>query len=849
MFEGYLEYGGVEVVNSRRVSDLALSDGVAWIMGPTYPELETSISTDSGFDLSDPTQAPWYDANRTDLSTRFYGVYGLSVTAAYDSVKTTPVTQNAGDGGVLGASRKGTKSIVVKATLLALGADAMEFGRAWLQSVLDLGNCGQEGDCERADALFFAAIPNGTTSDALEKSRYLKFAGTTSGPFAVNEYASRGVYNTDVEWTWTSEKPYIYGPERDVTLSVATSLALIQDSPINWIPYPSAELPFAQPIYTNLITNPSMEGLGNASILLTNLSTNPSIETATTGYSAIPGTTGVAALTSAAPSTTTAYGTKVLKCTWSTASTAVGGGVSHGVLVTAGLTYSFAFRHVKTSIVNTLQFSVDWLNNASAVISNSAGNTIACSAGAINTTFQLLNVVAPVGAVSASVKVISTAAGVVNSINSFIEVDGVQVIQAGFLPTYFDGATAAGTDIGYAWTGAANASTSYMAGLGPTAAYSVSAGTGGSAILYSGTSAPFVPFIGGRSLLQQWTVASTAVRGGILMGVAGTGPAIVAGQTYSGFGYVYCSKAQLMSVELQFYDASNALLGAVTVGSSVLLVANTWTQLVVSGAAPAGAATARLFFTSEAGTGGVVWNAGDTLQLDAVMLTNTAAPIPYFDGDNAYPAGDYNLTWLGTAEASASTQQVVPVIAKNVNTNPGAELVTTGWTGTKSIVSGTDPGGRLVTGRSPLLSALGSYCFQAALTGTGTGAVATSVSTISIMNTVSIAAVPTGKLLRLSIWAASAILAGTVSAITALSVTAQFLNSGASPVGTTQTLTADAHGRGVYSISKVAIPAGAVTVVFTISANVTWSDGTTDAATSDVRIYADASTVAYFGGV
>jgi len=106
---------------------------------------------------------------------------------------------------------------------------------------------------------------------------------------------------------------------------------------------------------------------------LTNLVTNPSGETATTGYAAVAGTTGVAAVTSASPSVTSAFGTKVLKTTWSTANTASGAGITYDVPVTAGTVYSFAFNHFLSSIPTRVAMNVEW-RTAAATISTTSGS-------------------------------------------------------------------------------------------------------------------------------------------------------------------------------------------------------------------------------------------------------------------------------------------------------------------------------------------------------------------------------------------------------------------------------------------------------------------------------------------
>lgn len=190
--------------------------------------------------------------------------------------------------------------------------------------------------------------------------------------------------------------------------------------------------------------------------LFRNLSTNPSGEVSAAGYAAVPGTSGTAAVTSANPSTTTAFGAKVLKTTWSVASSAAGGGVSFDVAVTAGQVVSVQFGHVKASIGNRLQLSIEW-RTASATISTVTATAIQVTAGAINTGFKLENVTAPATATVARVKVLSVAGtGYANwSIGSYLEVDGMlfplgattTLTIAPRTNTYLEG----GSQLGYLW--------------------------------------------------------------------------------------------------------------------------------------------------------------------------------------------------------------------------------------------------------------------------------------------------------------------------------------------------------------------------------------------------------------
>lgn len=192
-----------------------------------------------------------------------------------------------------------------------------------------------------------------------------------------------------------------------------------------------------------------------------NYSVNPSAEVSAVGYTAIPGTGGTAACTSAAPSTTTAFGAKVLATTWSAGSSAAGGGVLMAVPINAGYTYSFGFGHIKSSITNRLQLIVDWYN-AGTYLSSSLGAQFVATGGAINAGTQLVDVVAPATATIAQVKVVSVAGtSYANwSAGSYLEVDGMMVNFGATLLPYLDGDTPDTTAYEYAWDGTTGLSTS-----------------------------------------------------------------------------------------------------------------------------------------------------------------------------------------------------------------------------------------------------------------------------------------------------------------------------------------------------------------------------------------------------
>ncbi|QNJ55535.1 minor tail protein [Microbacterium phage Phinky] len=159
-YEGYLRVGGVEVVNTERARGYATTNDCPahWIAAEECEGLGDALASEP-YTYDNITSAPWYDRSLASLSRRFYGVVGLTISGASDSTRRFAATEGVTDGGTNGRSRKGMRSLRATATLLARGADALDYGSQWLSSVFD-GGCGLHADaCSMTDAEFLSACP------------------------------------------------------------------------------------------------------------------------------------------------------------------------------------------------------------------------------------------------------------------------------------------------------------------------------------------------------------------------------------------------------------------------------------------------------------------------------------------------------------------------------------------------------------------------------------------------------------------------------------------------------------------------------------------------------------------
>lgn len=89
-----------------------------------------------------------------------------------------------------------------------------------------------------------------------------------SGPLVLRHFTNANYHAYEIEFTLAAAVPYIYGEPKALPRDVSTP-SVVQDSPFNLVPFPSAELYDA----TNLV-------------VATNLATNPSVEVAATGWTA-----------------------------------------------------------------------------------------------------------------------------------------------------------------------------------------------------------------------------------------------------------------------------------------------------------------------------------------------------------------------------------------------------------------------------------------------------------------------------------------------------------------------------------------------------------------------------------
>ena len=223
---------------------------------------------------------------------------------------------------------------------------------------------------------------------------------------------------------------------------------------------------------------------------------------------------------------------------------------------------------------------------------------------------------------------------------------------------YFDGSSADTADTDFVWSGTANNSISLANGLHPTgwADFAQAAAiSGGAGAAYRVTGAIGL-YPGGQptgSFSARYAFRGDASAAGFR---AGTDDALTAevseGGTYYGSIYARPSKSQRLAALIVWYDDLGVEIGT-TLGPAQVVAAGSTVRLLAGGLAPEDGQAA-VFAVDVTGTGWSLWLGGDSITVDAAMLT-IGSQYAYFDG-SAPDTAQYLYAWLGAANASVSTR-------------------------------------------------------------------------------------------------------------------------------------------------------------------------------------------------
>lgn len=204
MYDGFMAYDGVPLLDATRTKAMAEAAGAGWYAG---------CDPCPGLGLpTDVTTAPWWDPNFYDVSRRFFGLVATSISPFLSSRAIRPVTPLARSGASIGRRYEQHREVVVAASLLALDRPAAVYGMEWLTNFLQYGAlCGEhERDRTGFDLEVWLWCPRERVG---AHQRFLYEVHVTDGPTILRERDLSGGcgHIIDVEFTLTAANPGVYG--------------------------------------------------------------------------------------------------------------------------------------------------------------------------------------------------------------------------------------------------------------------------------------------------------------------------------------------------------------------------------------------------------------------------------------------------------------------------------------------------------------------------------------------------------------------------------------------------------------------------------------------------------------
>lgn len=149
---------------------------------------------------------------------------------------------------------------------------------------------------------------------------------------------------------------------------------------------------------------------------------------------------------------------------------------------------------------------------------------------------------------------------------------------------------------------------------------------------------------GSYGLRKTWTTGG----GGQDIGMQYVSP-VTAGKTYTLSAYIRSSVLTNHKPFIQWRDGTSTQIGATINGTEVSIPINTWQRLSMTATAPAGAVSVVFVWGPYPSSGSPASVAGQTLDFDGMMITESSAVQTYADGSSL------NWVWNSTANNSTST--------------------------------------------------------------------------------------------------------------------------------------------------------------------------------------------------
>lgn len=162
MYDGFLSFGGTELINEERTRKY-IEHQLPQMAFRKNPDPSETLHVALGHT---PYESPLVDdaewANPSDpASLDFFGLYPLGITGIGDSTQEASSAESIGSGGHVNQARDATRLIRVHGLLLAANELGVESGLSWLRAALRADNCSSHGGgCGSADLRYFLDNPD-----------------------------------------------------------------------------------------------------------------------------------------------------------------------------------------------------------------------------------------------------------------------------------------------------------------------------------------------------------------------------------------------------------------------------------------------------------------------------------------------------------------------------------------------------------------------------------------------------------------------------------------------------------------------------------------------------------------
>ncbi|MFJ2774664.1 hypothetical protein [Streptomyces sp. NPDC087300] len=235
VYEGYLEFSGVRIVDNALVHKLAADTGLADVLRCDCPEVPADVQW-AGQAVGEP---PWWD-DGVPASRDFLGLHGLEMTGMSRTTRRRTTRPYAHHGSALSRSHAAHREIGVRVLALATSDAGMSYGMSWLAyileeastrpdtvavpSIVDTVRPSCRGGVVRVSAYTCSNAADGASGPDAQGVRTLYQVGHLEGPDEPDTVALgiSGVCDplgcegqlSELTFTLAAGRPWLYGPPK-----------------------------------------------------------------------------------------------------------------------------------------------------------------------------------------------------------------------------------------------------------------------------------------------------------------------------------------------------------------------------------------------------------------------------------------------------------------------------------------------------------------------------------------------------------------------------------------------------------------------------------------------------------